>query len=165
MSFGIDTARLRITRQNREEIIASCDQPALLREVIQRAERLAFLRPGPERASHLAAFDAFCEGLPCLIWQPQDSTKCHMDIAVTREIYPVIISVSRVIWTIVHVVSEQGPLLRGYEELLHFCGKNGAPHTGHGACINPAHLLRGTQETRTQLKDARRTLREIGVQV
>lgn len=163
MSYGRDTSTLRITRQNKEDLIACCSHPALMREVIQRVERLAFIPAGPERDAHLVEYHTFCKGLPCILWQPEDSSRCNMQIRVTREPDTALIKLCRVVWTVCHVVSEQGPALRGHEEVLHSCGRNGASDTSYGACINPDHLVRGTEETRQQLKEARVAMRKVGV--
>lgn len=155
MGRGRDTATLRIDNQVREEIIRSCNQPELLREIFERARGLVFGR------GTVLEFDAFCRSQPCILWTPSDPNERHITVRVTRELDPVLIHVGRVVWTICNTVPAQGPLLQGHEELLHSCGQNGDPHNGHGVCLNPGHMIRGTEEARNVLRQARRALRQV----
>jgi len=102
---------------------------------------------------------------PCLLWSPDDPTERNVTVRVAGEQDRVMIKVTRVVWRITHVVPAQGPDLRGHEDLLHSCGRNGHSSTAKGACLNPAHLFRGTPDNRMELAVLRRTARKLGMAV
>jgi hypothetical protein len=152
---GRDTHTLRITRQLKEEILRGCDQPDILRAIFEQAWGLAFGRGTVDE------FDQFCRAQPCIKWNPDDPSERHVTVDVSGEREKILIAVHRVVWTIVHTVSAQGPTLMGDQELLHSCGNNGTPNTGFGVCLNPAHLIVGTQDNRVALRQARKVLRRL----
>lgn len=156
MARGRDTSTFRIEKKTREELINGCSHPALLREIFERSRDLAFGR------GTVAEFNFFCRQQPCILWSPEDQKEWSVNVRITHEIDPALVRVSRVVWAVVNTVAAQGPLLRGDEELHHECGNNGHGNTGIGTCLNPGHMIRGTQETRRNLKIARRLLRTVG---
>jgi hypothetical protein len=68
------------------------------------------------------------------------------------------------VWAATHVVTEQGRDLTIEDEVIRSCGHNGTHSSGHGACMNPAHLIRSNTATRLALMFARKTMRSIGAQ-
>lgn len=160
MIRGRDTHNVRVDKQLISEILTGCSDRDTIEVIFSLTRDLALGR------ITLQAFDDFCAELPCVLWQPSDPDQRHITVAVTRELERKLITISRAVWTITRqVVSAQGPALRGSEEVMHKCGHNGVSSTGYGACLNPAHLLRGTEKERLRVASARRTAREVGVQL
>lgn len=158
MARGRDAHTFRITPAKRAELIDGCSEPGILRDIFAQADSLAFKRVGYDRDNAIAHFEEFCRQQPCIIWE---QIGAGIEVDVTRgEV--ALIRVSRVIWHITHVVSEQGPPLRKFEELLHSCGHNGGDQTSKGSCVNPAHLIKATADARIELWLARRTMKKIG---
>jgi hypothetical protein len=155
---GRDTRTLRIERPVIAEILRSCSHPDLLADIFDRARGLVFGR------GSVLEFDAYCRQQPCILWQPEDLTQRHVTVRVTREQDPIVISIKRVVWTICHTVSAQGPPLGGDEEVLHTCGRNGNHNNGHGVCLNPVHMVRGSCENRTALRQARHLMRTLSLE-
>lgn len=158
MSRGRDTNTLRIEKDVLAEILRNCSDPSTLGLIFGLTKDLAFRRISVEE------FDAYCGEQPCIFWQPDDPNQRHVDVRVTRETERVMIHVCRIVWTVCHVTAEQGEPLRGHEELLHSCGHNGAVSTAFGACLNPAHMVKGTPESRLALKKIRFLKKQIGLQ-
>lgn len=158
MIRGRDTHNVRVDRQLLQEILAGVSDRDTIEVIFSLTRDLALGR------ITLQAFDDFCAELPCVFWQPSDPDHRHIAVAVTRELERKLITISRAVWVVTRqVISAQGPALRGSEEVLHKCGHNGNPSTGYGACLNPAHLVRGTEKERLQVANARRVAREVGV--
>lgn len=155
MARGIDTARLRIDKIAVREILSNCTDPTALKAIFEKSRDIVFGR------STVAEFNAFCQAQPCILFQPDHPSQVHVEVMIAERPNRVIISVTRIVWTIVNVVKEQGPWLLGSEVLLHTCGHNGAASTGHGACLNPAHLFKATDDDKNRLATARKTLREV----
>jgi hypothetical protein len=162
MIKGRHTASFRIDRRKRQEVVSQCSHPALMLEILSRADALVFT-PKAERAAAVLAFRAFCHELPCIVWQPEDPTQRHITVTVTREPEQKITTVARLVFALTQVVPEQGGALTGEQEVLHTCGLNGAKHTGYGACLNPDHFLRSDEEGRKQLAAVRRGVRRLGI--
>lgn len=155
MARGYDTSRLIIETRVIKDIVAGCDKPEVMLAILAQARELAF------RRTTVQAFNEFCEAQPCILWQPESP---HLlDVRIKREIECVPIRVTRVVWTITHVCSQQGEMLRGHEELHHNCGNNGHAHSAQNACLNPSHLIRGGVEFRTELKKVRKILEKRGL--
>lgn len=154
MKKGRDTSTFRIDKLVITELLARVDQPALLKAIFDKARDICFGR------CTQADFDAFCESLPCILWSPEDPTERNVTVRLANEEERVMIKVTRVVWRIVN-----RPDLRGHEELLHSCGRNGHHSTARGSCLNPAHLLRGTPEKRIELKLLRQAARTFGLTV
>lgn len=159
---GRDTDTFRNLRRVAKELAAGCSQPEIFAEIVAKANALAFLPVG-DRVNAILDLNAYMASQPCIIWQPEDKDQRHILVDITREDQRIVIAVARAAWACVHVVSQQGPGLRGHEELQHSCGKNGHTGTGYGVCINPTHLVRGNYLTREQLKKVRQTLRRVGL--
>ncbi len=158
MAEGRDTHNFRITKATRDFILARCSNPEALRSVFELLWPLAL------RRISVLDFTAHCSTLPCILWTPTDPDERHVKVQIPAESHDtVMIHVCRVVWAITHVVADQGAPLRGHEELLHSCGRNGDPNTGRNACLNPGHLMRGTKENRRILMLARRAMRQSGV--
>lgn len=156
MGRGRDTHRLIIDGKIIKKLVASCDNREAMVEIFRLVWELAFKR------ITVAQFDAACQLMPCILWKPDDPTERHMVIRCVDEQEPVLVSIARIVWRATHVCSEQGPDLRGHEEVLHSCGNNGINHTGYGACMNPAHLWRGDADSRVHLKQTRELMRRAG---
>lgn len=156
MSQGRDTHRLIIDGKNIKALVNGVDNPALLREVFRLVRELAFKRITVDQ------WTAACNMMGCILWKPEDPTDRHMTVRTRDQMEPVLIKITRVMWTATYVCSEQGPELRGYEELHHSCDNNGDSSTGYGACLNPAHLWRGDAATRLQLRQMREVMHRAG---
>lgn len=155
MSRGRDTHRLIIDRRVLDTIVDGCSRPETMRMIFDAARELAFGR------LTVFEFDLICKEQPCIFWNPPDGGyQIHVRTRDTTE--PTIISIARVVWAAVHVRSEQGPDLLGSEELLHSCGNNGVANTGHGSCLNPAHLWRGDEKKRKHLQKIRQIMKHDG---
>lgn len=157
MAHARDCHTIRLDKQVRAEILRNVDRPDLLGEVFERSRGLAFGR------GTVLEFDAFCRTLPCILWVPEDITLRHVTVRISGEPDRLMIHVARVVHTIVHVVSAQGPLLTSEDELLHTCGNNGACNSARGCCLNPIHFVRGTIENRVALKQARELMRSLSL--
>jgi hypothetical protein len=161
------TDNFACTRGLKNSLITGCQHPEILREIIRQADRLAFT-PVDDRPAAINAFKAFCASVQtgvgpegsCLLWQPEDDRIRHVVVRDYRRGESVV-SVSRAMWACVHVVSQQGPQLGAEEELHLVCRQNGRANTGWGACLNPAHFIRGDEQTRHELKQARELLDRI----
>lgn len=162
MIKGRNTTTFRIDRRKRMEVISQCSHPAVLTEIFRRADALVFV-PKADRALAVEDFRSFCHEQPCIVWQPEDQTQRHITVVVTREAEEKITTVPRLVYTITHVVPEQGGPLMGDEEVLHTCGRNGNNSTGYGTCLNPDHLMRSDEEGRMQLAEIRRGARKLGL--
>lgn len=134
------------------------DLQPVLREIFRRADRLAFMQVA-DRQEAIRDLEAYCKEQPCIPWASEERSR-HVVVRIYKRGESVI-SVARAVWACVHVVSQQGEQLGSEEELHHTCAKNGNQRTGHGACINPAHLIRGDHRTGIQLRDARAKLDRI----
>jgi hypothetical protein len=153
---GRDTHRLIIDGKVLKQLVQGCNEPVLLTEIFRLVRELAFKR------ITVAAFDAACEAMPCILWQPEYEDQRHLTVR-TRDGDETVVSVARVLWTATHICSEQGEDLRGHEEVLHICDHNGATHTGRGACLNPKCLFRGDENTRNELYRVREMMRKRGL--
>lgn len=150
MRRGRDTGTIRLDRQAIKEIVANCSEPEIMREILQvKTWDLAMGRIS------LLDFQAYCRSLPCIFWQPEDGTQRNVTVRIAGEVDRVMIKVTRVVWTACQITSDQGTMLGAEEELLHTCGNNGHHSSAKGACLNPAHLLRGDEKTRQDLRKAR----------
>lgn len=159
MIRGRDTHNVRVDKQLISEILISCSDRDTIEVIFSLTRDLALGRVT------LGAFNEFCAELPCIFWEPSDPDQRHVTVAVTREMERKLTTISRAIWVITRqVISAQGPALRGHEEVLHSCGNNGNSSSGHGACLNPAHLVRGTVGARIKLKVARTLLKRVGAE-
>lgn len=160
MGKGRDTHRLIIDGKIIKQLVAGCSDPAAMTEIFRQVRELAFKRITVEQ------FNAFCETLPCILWLPEDPDQRHIHVRTRDTPEPVVVSIARVAWTATHICSEQGPDLRGDEEVLHICvnnGQDGYKHTGRGACLNPKCLFRGDETARLELKKAREMMRKRGL--
>ncbi len=157
MAQGRDCNTIRLDKRVRAEILENVDKPTLLAQIFEHSRGLAFGR------GTVAEFEALCRSMPCIFWMPEDRSTRHVTVRVSRELDGVMIHVARVVHTIVHVVTTQGPLLRAHDELLHTCGNNGQANTGFGTCLNPAHFATGTTENRVALKQARTLMRSLSL--
>lgn len=168
MARGRDTHTISITKRVKEELYENCSDPDLMRDIITRAERLAFT-PLDQRAAAILALEIFCREAPCILWQPLDPKQRHIEVQIhgansSKNDERVIVSVSRIVWTAYHVVSQQGDIgLATDDEILHSCGKNGAVSTALGVCLNPAHLIKADRFLRLQLSKTRKRLRTVNV--
>ena len=134
------------------------DHQPILKEIFRQADALAFIRG--DRTQAIQDLIAFTKTQPCLPWTGEERSR-HVIVRVYKK-GDTVISVARAVWACVHVVPEQGSInLEPHEELHHTCAKNGAKSTGHGACLNPAHLVRGDRKTGTELRKARAKLNRI----
>lgn len=149
MSRGRDTSTFRIDSAVRKQIIRCCSDPERLAQIFEAARDMVFGR------ATLASFQGFCQTSGCILWQPGDTDSWRVEVRVTRELEPVLVSVTRAVWAIVNVLPEQKQLTSS-EEVLHLCGRNGHSSTKVGACLNPAHLIPGNQENRVDLARARK---------
>lgn len=138
--------------------LAEEHQP-LLKEIFRLADRLAFMQL-QDRQEAILELNTFCKAQPCLPWTGDESTR-HVIVRIYKR-GDTVISVARAVWACVHVVPEQGVInLEPHEELHHTCARNGAKGTGHGACLNPSHLIRGDHQTGAELRKARAKLNRI----
>lgn len=158
MSRGRDTSTIRIDRKVLTEILQNVDQPEILSQIFLMAAGL------PLRRNTVEEFERLCNDAPCILWRPEDVTKRHVTVHITRQTDRTMVHVCRVVWRIVHTVPELGPMdLRSHEEVLHNCLSMQEKNTAFGACLNPAHMVRGTSESRTELKVFRALARKIGM--
>ena len=130
-------------RALKRELVEHCSHPEILLEIIQRADRLAFMAPRSEaRDQAIYALAEFWNAQPCILWTPpHDEHSRHLTVRIYKH-GTAVISITRVIWACVHVVPEQGPQLEADEDLLHSCGNVPHKNTGWNACLNPGHLVR-----------------------
>jgi hypothetical protein len=158
MAKGFDTQRLICDRKVLAEIVAGCSEPAIMTEIFRLVREMAF------RRISVAEFNRYCESQPCIFWQPVDIDARQISVR-SRDhgAKKVLVKVARVLWTIVHVCSEQGPELLGTEEVLHTCGHNGHSSSSRGACLNPAHMIRGTVAERLKLRQVRKAVRSMNL--
>ena len=153
------TDNFACTRALKKSLIEGSTNPDLLREIIAMADRLVFTPPD-QREDAIVVFQSFCEAAPCILWTPEDDRIRHVTVQIYSD-RETVISVSRAMWACVHTISQQGEQLRANEQLHHTCEKNGRPHTGWGACLNPSHFIRGDAKTNIKLKLARAALAEV----
>lgn len=167
MPRGRDTHTISITRRVKEELFLNCSDPDLLREIISRAEALAFMRVD-ERAAAIFELECDVRSAPCILWTPQHDQR-HIRVQVrgnnaSKPGEETIVHVARIVWTAFHVVSQQGDTgLLPHDEIHHTCGKNGADSTAYGACLNPMHMIKGNKSLRQTLLRTRRDLRTVKV--
>jgi hypothetical protein len=157
MAHGYDTHTLVIDKRVLKQILDGCSLPDHFREILRQIRELAFRRITVEQ------FDAFCEAQPCIIWEPEDESIRHVEVRVQGQVDPKLVRITRIVWTLSHICQEQGPDLRGHEDVHHKCAHNGQSHSSRGCCINPAHIFRGDAKTRAKLHQAREILRRHGI--
>lgn len=155
MARGIDTSQLIIENRVVKDIVAGCDKPEVMLAILAASREVAF------RRMTVDAFNEFCAAQPCVLWTPEYP---HLiDVRIRRKIETTPIRVTRIVWTITHVCSLQGEMLRGHEELHHDCGNNGHANSGQGACLNPAHMIKGGAEVRKELRKVRDIMQRRGL--
>lgn len=149
-------------RTVKRELISNCSHPEIMERIIQAADSLAFT-PKAARADAVRLLMAFCNAQPCILWTPhhQEHSR-HLAVRIQFGGESVI-SISRIMWAVFHVVPEQGDHLRAEEDIVHSCEHNGQHNTGWNACLNPAHLVKLDQQSRMKVTQARKLMRQVGL--